>query len=67
MIDDVPVLKAGQARGHQFFFDARPNLGREMTAAASKEVGVLLDHDRRVGIAERGAIADDLDPRLRFG
>jgi len=67
MIDDVPVLEAGQTGGHQLFFDARPNLGREMTAAASKEVGVLLDHDRRVGVAERGAIADDLDPRLSFG
>ena len=38
MIDDVPIFKAGQTGGHQLFLDARPNLGREMTAAASKEV-----------------------------
>lgn len=60
MIDDVPILKASQTRLDQFLFDARPNLGREMTAAASEEIGVLLDEDRRIGVAKNGAITDHL-------
>ena len=64
VIDDVAILKPGEAGGDQFFLDARPNLGREAAAAASQEVGVLLDHHRRVGAAERGAPTHDLHSRL---
>ncbi len=67
MIDDVPIFKPSQSGGDQFLFDARPNLGREVAAAASKEVGVLLDHDRSVGATDERAIANDLHSRFRLG
>ena len=67
MIDDVPVLEPGESGGDQFLFDARPNLGREVAAAASKEVGVLLDHDRSIGATDERTIANDLHPRFRLG
>ena len=63
----MSVLKPSQSGGDQFLFDARPNLGREVAAAASKEVGILLDHNRSVGATEERAIADDLHPRFRLG
>ena len=67
MIDDVPVLEPRESGGDQFLFDARPNLGREVAAAASKEVGVLLDHDRSIGATDERTVTDDLHPRFRLG
>ena len=67
MIDDVPVLEPGESGGDQFLFDARPNLGREVAAAASKEVGILLDHDRSIGATDERTVTDDLHSRFRLG
>ena len=67
MIDDVSIFKASQAGGDQFFLDARPNLSREMTAAASQEVGILLDEDRRIGVSKHASISDHLHSSFLIG
>ena len=56
VIEDVRVLEADESGADEFVDQARLNLSRESAAVASKEVGILGDHDRRVGRADRGAV-----------
>ena len=48
VIEDVRVLEADLSGADQFVDQSRLNLSRESAAVASKEVGVLGNHDRRV-------------------
>ena len=65
VIEDVRVLEADLSGADQFVDQSRLNLSRESAAVASKEVGVLGDHDRRVGLAEGVAVGKQ--PRAMAG
>ena len=58
VIEDVRVLEADLSGADQFVDQSRLNLSRESAAVASKEVGVLGDHDGRVRVAERVAVGE---------
>ena len=58
VIEDVRVLEADLSGADEFVDQSRLNLSRESAAVASKEVGELGDHDRRVGLAERVAVGE---------